>query len=108
MPTRRKYSCDRRDLLKTATAGLAAGSLGLLSCRASETDAMASDAVTFAGYEYDRVRGIPRGSVGLQGHDVSFTVEDIYNLNRQVFGPAQTYHVSEVGLIPYVMKRLRD
>ena len=60
--------------------------------------------VSVAGYAYDRVRAIQDGRLGLDGCRVEFHTEDIYGLNRQLFGPARTYEVSEVGLIPFVMK----
>ena len=60
--------------------------------------------VKIAGYAYDRVRAIQDGRLGLDGFDVRFQPEDIYALNRQVFGPKRTYEVSETGLIPYLMR----
>jgi 4,5-dihydroxyphthalate decarboxylase len=60
--------------------------------------------VKIAGYAYDRVRAIQDGRLGLDGFDVRFHVEDIYSLNKHLFGPQRTYEVSETGLIPYVTR----
>ncbi len=60
--------------------------------------------VKVAGYAYDRVRAIQDGRLSLDGFDVRFHAEDIYSLNKQLFGPKRTYEVSETGLIPYVMR----
>ncbi len=84
-------------------AGVAAGALGVLRAPTAQAATRKRD-VKIAGYSYDRVRAIQDGRLGLQGHDVSFHVEDIYQLNAEVFGPARTYEVSETGLIPFVIK----
>ena len=60
--------------------------------------------VKIAGYAYDRVRAIQDGRLSLDGFDVRFHAEDIYSLNKQLFGPKRTYEVSETGLIPYVTR----
>ena len=47
--------------------------------------AQAADAdkpqVKVAGYDYDRVRAIMDGQVGIEGAEVSFHYEDIYAVN---------------------------
>lgn len=95
---------SRRGCLRAA----AAGGLGVAvaaGVRASQPEnASATDRLTIAGYAYDRVRAIQDGRLGVDGFEVSFQPENIYSLNRQVFGPKQTYEVSETGLIPYVMR----
>ena len=105
---------DRRDLLKGVGAATAMGALGLASASAAEepTEAQSKNAsadpslqeIKVAGYDYDRVRPIKDGEVGIPGADVSFHYEDIYAVNRHAFGPDKTYEVSELGLIPYVTK----
>lgn len=95
---------SRRGCLRIA----AGGGLSALVAAGSQRQAAAvereSDVVKIAGYAYDRVRAIQDGRHSLEDFDVQFQTEDIYNLNRLVFGPKQTYEVSEVGLIPYLMK----
>jgi 4,5-dihydroxyphthalate decarboxylase len=100
---------NRRFLLKTAAAGIAAGAVGPLRAPAAQaTTRTQQREIKVAGYSYDRVRAIEDGRLGLQGYDVSFHVENIYQLNEQVFGPARTYEVSETGLIPFVIKAAND
>jgi 4,5-dihydroxyphthalate decarboxylase len=50
------------------------------------------------------VRAIQDRRLGLDGFDVRFHAEDIYSLNKQLFGPKRTYEVSETGLIPFVTR----
>lgn len=94
---------SRRDCFRA----VAAGSLGALAAGTTRTVEAADKAIpelTIAGYAYDRVRAIQDGRLGIDGFDLRFQPEDIYSLNRQVYGPEQTYEVSETGLIPYVMR----
>ena len=99
---------NRRDLMKTAATGVAAGALSALGCGTSRAAAADKLRVKVAGYAYDRVRAIQDGRLGLDGCDASFHVEDIYRLNQNVYGPARKYEVSETGLIPYVTKYAND
>jgi 4,5-dihydroxyphthalate decarboxylase len=95
---------NRRDLVKGAVAGFAAGVAGRLdnlTAKAADTD---KPQVKVAGYAYDRVRAISDGRIGLDGCDVSFHPEDIYALNKHVFGSSRRYEVSEIGLIPYLTR----
>jgi 4,5-dihydroxyphthalate decarboxylase len=106
--TMKNHQTDRRDFMRTAAAGVAAGALsagGRLEAQAAAADKLQ---VKIAGYAYDRVRAIQDGRLGLNGCDVSFHVEDIYRLNENVFGPARKYEVSETGLIPFVIKYAND
>ena len=83
----------------------AAGGLGALAGAHSAQAARALlPECKIAGYAYDRVRAIQDGRLVLDGVDVSLLAEEIYSLNKHLFGPKQTYDVSETGLIPYVMK----
>jgi len=50
------------------------------------------------------VRAIQDGRLGLDGYNINFHVEDIYAVNRYVFGSEKKYEVSEIGLIPYLTK----
>ena len=102
------YTINRRDVMKTAATGVAAGALGVLGGRKVRAAAAASTAkgatIKVAGYDYDRVRAIMDGQVGVEGADVKFHVEDIYALNRFAFGRERKYEVTELGLIPYPLR----
>ena len=50
------------------------------------------------------MRAIQDGRLGLDGYNLNFHVEDIYAVNRYVFGSEKKYEVSEIGLIPYLTK----
>ena len=64
--------------------------------------------IKVAGYNYDRIRAIKDGIVSIEGAEVSFTVENIYDLNRYVFGPEKRYEVTEMGLIPYISQYINN
>ncbi len=64
--------------------------------------------IKIAGYNYDRIRAIKDGIVSIEGAEVSFTVENIYDLNSHVFGPKKTYEVTEMGLIPYITQYVNN
>ena len=99
-----KHKIDRRDLMKTAAMGVAAGALGVLGGQNGRAAAADKPQIKIAGYAYDRVRAIQDGRLGLDGFNASFHVEDIYGLNENLFGTSRKYQVSETGLIPYVTK----
>jgi 4,5-dihydroxyphthalate decarboxylase len=82
----------------------------LISAIASEGKAPSENKteVKVAGYDYDRVKGIMDGRVGIDQATVSFHYEDIYSVNDLAFGPEKTYEVSELGLIPYVNKFINE
>jgi len=96
----------RRDFLKATAAGAAVASLGAGVNFANATSAKPQ--IKVAGYDYDRVRGIMDGKVGIEGTDVSFHYEDIYAVNDLAFGPNPKYDVTEMGLIPYVNKFVNE
>jgi len=48
------------------------------------------------------------GRTGIEGFDVSFSVEDIYTVNDLAFGKEPKYEVSELGLIPYITKYINS
>lgn len=99
-----KYKLGRRRFLKTTAAGAAVGALATMGSGINVVTAAEKNRIKVAGYDYDRVRGIMDGQVGIDGADVSFHYEDIYAVNDYAFGSNPKYEVSELGLIPYVNK----
>ena len=97
----KRYS--RRGCLHAAAAG-GIGALFVAGMRPAQAAPNQLPEVKIAGYAYDRVRAIQDGRLGLEGLEVRFHADDIYNLNRHLFGPKRTYEVSETGLIPYVTR----
>ena len=89
-------------------AGAAATTFGLLGTRESLAANASGTAkgvdIKVAGYDYDRVRPIMDGQVGIPGARVSFHYEDIYAVNKYAFGTDQKYEVTELGLIPFITK----
>ena len=85
---------------------MAAGGLGALANARARPAHAANQLpeINIAGYGYDRVRAIQDGRIGLEGFDVHFHTDDIYSLNKQLFGPPRTFEVSETGLIPFVTR----
>jgi len=61
-----------------------------------------------AGYDYDRVQAIRDGTVGIEGVDIDFVVQDIYGVNKSAFGPAKEFEVTEIGLIPYITRYVNE
>ncbi len=84
----------------------------LLSCLACKHEKQQKSngniSINVAGYNYDRIRAIMDGRVSIEGADVNFNVENIYNLNNHVFGPENTYEVTEMGLIPYITQYINN
>jgi len=99
---------DRRGFLKTTAAGAAVGTLAAMGSGINVVTAAEKNRVKVAGYDYDRVRGIMDGQVGIDGADVSFHYEDIYAVNDYAFGSNPKYEVSELGLVPYVNKYINE
>ena len=94
----------RRSLLKSAAVLAAAGPL----VAAGDEREKRVQEIKVAGYDYDRVKGIMDGRVGIEGAEVSFHYQDIYSVNDLAFGPEKPYEVSELGLIPYVNKFINE
>jgi hypothetical protein len=91
--------------VKTVTAGVAAGVWGALDSRSATPG---DPEIRIAGYDYDRIRAIVDGQVGLPGSKVTFDFQDIYKANQSTFGPERTYEITEIGLIPYVTKFINE
>lgn len=101
-------STTRRSLIKSAA--VVAGGMPIAGGLASAaTDSKPRGAeIKVAGYDYDRVRGIMDGRVGIEGAQVNFDYQDIYAVNDLAFGDDKPYEVSELGLIPYVNRFIND
>ena len=61
-----------------------------------------------AGYDYDRVRAIMDGDVGLDGSEIRFDKVDVYGTNRAAFGPDRPYEITEIGLVPFIRKYVNE
>jgi len=108
MGAMKRYETNRRNFIKASIAGAAVGALGVLPGRVAQVAEAKKLRIKIAGYDYDRVRAIMDGQVGIEGADVSFHYEDIYAVNDYAFGPEPKYAVSELGLIPYVSKYINE
>ena len=100
---------NRRNFVKNSLAGTAVVGAASLdhgdAAQAAETTNLQIDV---AGYDYDRVRAIMDGRVGIENADVHFHVESIYQASRYAFGPEQKYRVTEIGLIPFIRKYINE
>jgi anaerobic selenocysteine-containing dehydrogenase len=61
----KKNEASRRDFMKISVAGAAVGTLGLLCGRAGKAVETGKHKIKIAGYDYDRVRAIMDGQVGI-------------------------------------------
>ena len=82
----KKTAASRRDFIKISAAGATIGTLGLLSARTGQATETGKHRIKIAGYDYDRVRAIMDGQIGIEGTEVSFDVESIYEASRYAFG----------------------
>jgi 4,5-dihydroxyphthalate decarboxylase len=103
-----KLKTDRRSFLKTSAAAATVGAWTALGGRISLAAEAGKHRIKIAGYDYDRVRAIMDGQVGIKGDSVSFYVENIYDVSRYAFGPHRKYEVTEIGLIPFIRKYIND
>jgi len=104
----KKNEASRRDFIKISVAGAAVGTMGLLGGRAGQAVETGKHQIKIAGYDYGRVRAIMDGQVGIEGTEVSFDVETIYEALRYAFGPDRKYEVTEIGLIPFIRKYINE
>jgi 4,5-dihydroxyphthalate decarboxylase len=103
-----KNEVSRRDFIKLSATGVAGCTLGIFGGQTAQADETGKDRIKIAGYDYDRVRAIMDGQIGIEGTEVSFHYEDIYAVNDYAFGPEPKYAVSELGLIPYISKYINE
>ncbi len=104
----KKNEASRRDFIKLSAAGAAVGTLGLFGGRAGQASETGKHQIKIAGYDYDRVRAIMDGQLDIEGTEVSFGVENIYEANRYTFGPDRKYDVTEIGMIPFIRKYINE
>ena len=98
----------RRDFMKLSLAGAAIGTSGLLCSRADQSVQTGKPKMKVAGYDYDRVRAIMDGQIGVEGADLSFNVETIYGASRYAFGPERKYEITELGMLPFIRKYINE
>ena len=60
-----KTETSRRNFIKISAAGAAVGTLGILGGQAVQADKTGKNRIKIAGYDYDRVRAIMDGQVGI-------------------------------------------
>ena len=104
----KKNETSRRNFMKISAVGAAVGTLGLMGGRAGQANQTEKQQIKIAGYDYDRVRAIMDGTIGLPGANVTFDFQDIYSVNQSAFGPERKYEVTELGLIPYITKYINE
>ena len=103
-----KNEASRREFIKFSVTGATVGTLGVLGGQAAQADESSESPIKIAGYDYDRVRAIMDGHVGIEGAEVSFDVENIYEASRYAFGPNRKYDVTEIGLLPFIRKYVNE
>ena len=77
---------NRREMLKFSSMAAAADVPGVLSSKEGIAGQAKRLEINIAGYDYDRVRAIVDGQVGLPGTKVVFDFQDIYKANELAFG----------------------
>lgn len=105
---------SRRAFLKsTVVAGAALtgnATLGNATAAAQDTNAHASDKlkIKVAGYNYDRVAGLADGRVQVEGCETQFEQAKVGDMNTHAFSGPKTRHVTEVGLLPFILALAND
>lgn len=103
-----KTGISRRNWMKTTAGGITAGMLCNAGSRPAGAAITSDSEISIAGYDYDRIRGIVDGQLGVPGSRVKFDFQDIYKANALAFGPERKYEITEIGLIPYVTKFINE
>jgi 4,5-dihydroxyphthalate decarboxylase len=111
----------RRFIRHASLAGIAAASAGALSSAAAATTPHPDPTVkkvngpfgeglpiTVAGYDYNRVAAVANGQVPIEGCEVTYEVTGIGPMNMHALGGPKTRHVTEIGLIPYLLAWAND
>jgi 4,5-dihydroxyphthalate decarboxylase len=106
--SRQDYS--RRNFIKTAA--LSVGAAQALSVFGSGSVLAASESrnqpLSMAGYVYDRSRALIDGRAKIEGYDIQYTESAIGDINTHVFSGPQTYDVTEIGLVPFMLAFAND
>lgn len=111
----------RRFIRDAGLAGIAAASAGALSSAAAATTPHPDPTIkkvngpfgeglpiTVAGYDYNRVAAVANGQVPIEGCEVTYEVTGIGPMNMHALGGPKTRHVTEIGLIPYLLAWAND
>jgi 4,5-dihydroxyphthalate decarboxylase len=110
-------SYSRRDFLKAGTlAGAtltASAALGQAGGSASSPETLTRSAsqkldITFAGNKFDHVRPLIEGQVQIEGCNAQYEPGRIGDLNSHVFSGPQTFEVTEIGLVPFILAYAND
>ena len=111
-------SRNRRRFIRDAgLVGLAAASAGAIAGVATAEEAPHPDPtvkkvngpfgeglpITVAGYDYNRLAALADGRVPIEGCRVTYEVTSIGPMNMHALGGPKTRHVTEIGLIPYLL-----
>ncbi len=100
MNEKSRVTVSRRAFLEASLAGAS-----LMGCSAISDKAGAAGklSIKMAGYDFDRVRPLIDGRVGVKGCDVEFELAAIGDMNTHVFGGPGTREVTEIGLSPFML-----
>ena len=105
-----KQDYSRRNFIKTAA--LTVGATHALSVFGLDSALAASKPgslpLSMAGYMFDRTKALIGGRVKVEGCDVQFEESAIGDINTHVFSGPQTYDVTEIGLVPFVLAYAND
>jgi len=105
-----KQDYSRRNFIKTAALSVGAAQalsvIGLGSARAASESR--NQPLSMAGYVYDRSRALIDGRVKIEGYDIQYTESAIGDINTHVFSGPQTYDVTEIGLVPFMLAFAND
>lgn len=115
-------STRRRFIRDTGLTGAAAMTAGLLPASAMASEGKHPDPtvkkvggpfgeglpITVAGYDYNRVAALADGRVTIDGCAVTYEVTGIGPMNIHALASPKTRHVTEIGLIPYILAWAND
>jgi 4,5-dihydroxyphthalate decarboxylase len=112
----------RRFIREAGLAGIAAASAGTLSGQAMAAKSTHPDPavrkvngpfgegmpITVAGYDYNRVAALADGRVTIEDCRMTYEVTSIGPMNMHALASPKTRHVTEIGLIPYLLAWAND
>ena len=100
-------SSARRTFIRQATYAAAAAALPFYGSNAFAKDAD-SRVLRAAGYRMPRFEALFNGKVKIPGFDVRFDETGIGDANTNIFGGAQTWDFTEIGLHPFMLAHAND